>query len=293
MDLDNDGVLDLYTGAFYCKPVLKRAPTLFFKGIKGKPLQFENPIPLETLSGALPDLSTVEHTVDPVTKLKCFRSPHPTRTKPYIADLNDDGNLDLIYGESTGFLIQFNGTSPKGINHFSDKAEILTDVNGDLLKADYWSSPHFADWDGDGDLDLICGTGLGGVFYSQNTGSKEVAQWQPFTEWLPQIAESDPRRGRNAIQNTRDKIQPNSNTTIHVRDYNGDGKLDLLIGDKTILDTPLKNISNEELARKEAEFRAMQDATSDKQPTKEQQEAFRKTFKTSEQVGFVWIYLQK
>lgn len=259
VDLDRDGVLDLFSGGFSADPKQGHAPVQFFKGIKDKPFNFEKPVPIKTLSGALPDLTGLQNLINPKTKRQFFPRQTPVRTKPNFVDINADGNLDLIYGEAYGYFIQFKGTASKGINHFSDKVEILKDEDGKLLKVPFSASPHFVDWDGDNDLDIISGNIQGGIFYSENIGDTKTPKWKAFTEWMPQLTGTDKKEDRHIIQNTNKALAPSSETTVFVADYNNDGKLDLLVGDKTLLNHPVKGISDEEYAIKEAKLREMQD----------------------------------
>ena len=302
----------------------------FFRGKKEDSLNYEKPVPLTTISGAIPDLKDQMDLTFDNSKRKIFRTPFPAKTKPQLIDLNADGNLDLIYGEQYGHFIKFDGTAAKGINHFSDKGEILRDISGAPLRIGGDSAPHFIDWDGDKDLDIISGNALGGIYYSENTGNPTSPQWQPFTEWLAPLEAKDRRRGRHTIQNTRETLKPNSETTVFVLDYNNDGKLDLLVGDKTQLNIIVDGVTNEEYKVKEAQLREMQDIDgpddiayeeyydlkslhrNNKTPeseklvaealkrasklqdiTSKKEKDFKNSFKTTEYTGFIWLYLQK
>lgn len=328
MDLDNDGVLDLYSGAYDTNPIRKFAPAQFFKGKKDSPLDFEAPIPLKTLSGELPNLKGLQRLIDPETKRARLPTVTPLKSKPHLVDLNGDGNLDLIYGEKGGYFAHFTGSASTGIEHFANQAELLKDQNGNFLKVDYSAAPHLIDWDGDHDLDILSGNGQGGVYFAENIGDPKNPKWKAFTEWLPPTSSSNRTNGRSTIQNTRKKLQPNSETTVNVVDYNNDGKLDLLVGDRTILETPLDHITDAEFEVKEAEYRAMQDAygpdqkamddyynlldNSDKSPESkkaiaaaldladklsdeiyDKKLALKNSFKTAKRAGFVWVFLQK
>jgi hypothetical protein len=73
------------------------------------------------------------------------------------------------------------------------------------------SVPAFGDLDGDGDLDLLVGTGKGQVLLIRNTGTKQEAKWS-----AEGVLPLDPPVGHNA--------------SIVLVDLDGDGLLDLLAG---------------------------------------------------------------
>lgn len=130
-------------------------------------------------------------------------------SKPNLVDINDDGHLDLIYGERSGAFIQFHGTAAKGINHFSNEPKLLEDINAKPLHIKSReivinSSPHFIDWDGDKDLDLITGSASGAIYFSENVGNAKEPKWAVLTEWLPptKLENTNHMRGRHHIQNS-------------------------------------------------------------------------------------------
>lgn len=81
-----------------------------------------------------------------------------------------------------------------------------------------WPSPNFADFDGDGDLDLLCGEFLDGFTYFQNMGSP--------TE--PQYAAGQKLRQRSGDPLTM-HVQMITPTAV---DWDGDGDMDLIVGDE-------------------------------------------------------------
>jgi predicted neuraminidase len=81
-----------------------------------------------------------------------------------------------------------------------------------------WPSPNFADFDGDGDLDLLCGEFLDGFSYFENIGSREA----------PRYVNGRKLRDVNGDPLAMD-LQMITPTAI---DWDGDGDQDLIVGDE-------------------------------------------------------------
>ncbi|MEZ6125550.1 MAG: exo-alpha-sialidase [Planctomycetaceae bacterium] len=81
-----------------------------------------------------------------------------------------------------------------------------------------WPSPNFADFDGDGDLDLLCGEFLDGFTYFENTGSRTKPDYA-----------AGQRLKNSAGQDLVMDLQMITPTAI---DWDNDGDMDLIVGDE-------------------------------------------------------------
>ena len=80
-----------------------------------------------------------------------------TRSAPSFVDLDDDGDLDVVVGNSDGTLNVFdNNDADAGFTELTGAANVLAGID-----VGYRSTPSFVDLDGDGDLDLVVGDDLG------------------------------------------------------------------------------------------------------------------------------------
>jgi len=88
---------------------------------------------------------------------------------PYFVDFDSDGDYDLIYGSADGEIYFYRNVGNKKKALFKLEPELFTPVRitGGA------SSVSFADFDNDGDYDLISGDYLGTFQYFRNIGSKK------------------------------------------------------------------------------------------------------------------------
>ncbi len=88
-----------------------------------------------------------------------------SNTAPALGDLDGDGDLDLMVGESSGTLNYFENTGSPAAPRF----ELRSDEYGQI-DVGRRSFPKLIDLDGDGDLDMVVGTEAGGIRYFRNEG---------------------------------------------------------------------------------------------------------------------------
>ncbi|MEL6615165.1 MAG: FG-GAP-like repeat-containing protein, partial [Bacteroidota bacterium] len=133
------------------------------------------------------------------------------RSVPSVADLDGDGDMDVLAGETNGNFVYFENTA--GAGNTPTFAAAQTNPFG-LTDVGYYSAPGVADLDGDGDLDVLAGEYDGNLFYFENTTGAgntptfAAAQTDPFG--LADV-------GRYSA--------------LSVADLDGDGDLDVLAGE--------------------------------------------------------------
>jgi hypothetical protein len=161
-----------------------------------------------------------------------------TRAKQWkYVDYEGDGDLDLIFGvgywgdygwddafDEQGrwtrgplhgyvYLIENKGTSgePDYAKH------VRVNAGGKPIDVYGMPSPNFADFDGDGDLDLICGEFLDGFTYFRNDGTRSAPEYAEGVRLLC---------GGELIAMNVQMITPTA------LDWDSDGDVDLVVGDE-------------------------------------------------------------
>lgn len=129
-------------------------------------------------------------------------------THPALADLDGDGDADLLIGDETGSLALYrNDDVAAAPAQGPEWVRVPGKVAG--VELDGWAYPALADLDGDQDVDLVVGAADGNIYVYFNSGSPQVAAW-PVT---PDVTLSAGAPAAPALE-----------------DLNGDGLLDLVSG---------------------------------------------------------------
>jgi hypothetical protein len=196
VDLDGDGKLDLVNGVYH------PAATYWFKGLGGNKL------------GPRQEL------------LKEAESREFSMSTTNCADLDGDKLIDLVIGDTLGgvFWSRNEGTAKKP--KFGPRV-VLSAGDYDVRVA-HKSDPHPVDFDGDGKLDLLVGGEVADVAFFRGKGG---VAFEPGVS----LFSGEPVEPVASYPTTKDKFErhrviPGYRLRVTTADWNGDGKLDLLLG---------------------------------------------------------------
>jgi hypothetical protein len=234
----------------------------------------------------------------------------------YLVDWDDDDDLDLIVGNIQGevWYVPNEGTREKPA--YGDKQALKAD--GKQVKCGGGDAgPVAADWDADGKLDLLVGGGDGAVtFYRNTSDDKSAPQLAAGQLLVPTSSMTRAQPDANGVA----VLKHGMRVKLHVVDYNGDNKLDLLLGDFSSVESKQELTGDQRAKQQESEAK-LKELTAEQQklaiaPDNETQDARkarqkalrdvqRQIIETSRQAmttarpsryenhGYVWLYLRK
>ncbi len=130
-------------------------------------------------------------------------------SKIHMADWNGDGLADLLIGHS-GTLVYYENSGTASQPRFKDPVKIVPPGGRFPSRP----SPYVVDWDGDGVQDLLLGTERSEVYFLRNEGTNKK----------PVLAK------REQLVLYPEAYHEAYRCRLGVTDWNGDGKLDLLVG---------------------------------------------------------------
>ncbi|KAH8075002.1 hypothetical protein JL721_986 [Aureococcus anophagefferens] len=186
-DVDGDGDLDLVVGEY--------DGTLFY---------YEN-----VGSAASPSYEAVTGAANPFDGIDVG-----WHSAPALADLDGDGDLDLVVGEDDGTLFYYENVGSAASPDYAPVTGAVSPFDGIYVL--YSSAPALADLDGDGDLDLVVGEDYGDLFYYENVGSAASPSYEAVTD----------------AANPFDGIYVGWSSNPALADLDSDGDLDLVVGEQ-------------------------------------------------------------
>ncbi|MFZ3064781.1 MAG: VCBS repeat-containing protein [Nitrospirota bacterium] len=131
-----------------------------------------------------------------------------------MVDWNADGKKDLLIGNSRGNVYIFFNMGDAAFPRFSDNG-IKTPIS-----VSGYATPFVADWNGDGKFDVICGSSDGKVYIFINEGN-----------------DKNPAFGKSQTLQVNNKdLRLPSHTAAIPFDWDDDGKIDLLVSNKKVVE---------------------------------------------------------
>lgn len=202
-DADGDGDLDLWIGYAGTRTERGYRSSVWFFQNTGSPSQAQFELVTTDFLGLSDRIFAQENLL-------------LTDTKPFFADLNADGSLDMGFWANTfkGMTLRFlPNTAPRGKAMSFDANKLTTlpsppnFVNGDNVL--------FHDFDHDGLLDLLVSKNTGNVEQYRNIGSPIAPQYKLLSDTFGGMTVDFEKRGQGMV----------------IADLNGDRKPELLMGD--------------------------------------------------------------
>ncbi len=253
MDFDGDGDLDLvvscpdkpYNGTYFFEnpdggkfPVFKPARRISQGLGSVSPSYVDGRVRVLSPANEYPDFLTSG--LEKPRKLPLPANIHPNTVRHNqwkLVDYDGDGRLDLIVGAEDwtdygwddaydakgrwtngplhGFVYLLRNTATNEQPQYASPLKV--EAAGQPVDTFGLPSPNFVDFDGDGDLDLLCGEFLDGFTYFENTGTRREPRYAA---------------GRRLMHDGRPLAMDLQMIVPVAIDWDGDGDVDLIVGDE-------------------------------------------------------------
>ena len=143
-----------------------------------------------------------------------FNTEYLGNCAPCPVDWNNDGRLDILVGNYTGLIYLFENVGSPAEPRFAPGVPLRC---GDrLLRVAGFAAPVVCDWNNDGRKDLVVGDLLGRVHVFRNTGADEAPA---FERDMMLTVSGEP-------------VALGPRTIVDVADLDGDGRKDVIIGNR-------------------------------------------------------------
>ena len=172
---------------------------------------------------------------------------HVQMVTPTAFDWDDDGHVDLIVGDEDGRVAWIRNSGEHTARHPIFERPKFFQQQADELKFGALATPYAADWDGDGDQDILCGNTAGNIAWFENRGPApmdDVGDDEARGEAVPVIRWSEPkllstRSGDGSAKPFRVLAGPSGSiqgpceakwgyTTLSAADWDADGDVDIV-----------------------------------------------------------------
>lgn len=212
IDLNGDGIMDVTSGQYMGGFIN------FYEGTGEKPFQFKAGVNL----------------LQPELEKEAAKDSHDwkMRTANFI-DFDGDGDDDMIWGNVSGEVFYAQNTGTKKAYTFAQSVPVTT--NGLPAKVDSKSDPFPVDWDGDGIIDLLVGSEASDIVFFKGKKKGSIDFEQGVSIWTGRKLEAGAAGSYQEVSKSMEALgekrpYPGYRVRLGVTDWNGDGKLDLMVG---------------------------------------------------------------